>query len=699
MSTLNLNIFNKKIINENIKGISPDEDFEALVFQCRQNKINFDQKKLRKAFDIVLDVFRDSVYYNHQPRYTHPLEVAMIITKEIPLDEVSVISALLHDIWSESDKYDFQHILDEFGSEVANIVDGMHKIRGTQIEILDQPDEIEKYRKVLLAISTDFRVILVKLADTLENMRNSQFKSEEEQLRLARETFEIYNPFANRLGLRNLKWELDDLAFKILNPFEYESISNYLTESKAQRDNFITKFSTTIQDKLEKDEFLKRNKITFDINGRAKHIFSIHNKMRLRKKNIDELFDLFAIRVVLTTLDPYICFYVYGLIASVFPPVPETFKDYISSPKKNGYKSIHTAVFGLENKIVEVQIRTLSMHYYSESGVAAHFRYKTNVQSNSVLEKEEIQKWMQVVREIFENPGEENSEQILDEVRSNLFADEIYVYTPTNEFVNLPQNSTPLDFAYHIHSDIGHHFVGAKVNGKMVSIDYRLRNGDKVEIIISGKAKPTEDWLEFTVTSRARNQLHKFFKTENKNKEFLGKEKWKKEVLKRKITIDDTKLLEFLREINISRISDFYISLANDEIETTSFGEYVIKKLFKKDEPSEKSTETEIELNRILQEITSHTTRTDNAPLLKALSEDVQRYSYNFISKENYNLINNINDLILQYNEILVTKFSYDITKNKISGELVFETDDAFQASSLLNHLKEISGIYQVNNS
>jgi hypothetical protein len=265
--------------------------------------------------------------------------------------------------------------------------------------------------------------------------------------------------------------------------------------------------------------------------------------------------------------------------------------------------------------------------------------------------------------------------------------------------VNLPQNSTPLDFAYHIHSDIGHHFVGAKVNGKMVSIDYRLRNGDKVEIIISGKAKPTEDWLEFTVTSRARNQLHKFFKTENKNKEFLGKEKWKKEVLKRKITIDDTKLLEFLREINISRISDFYISLANDEIETTSFGEYVIKKLFKKDEPSEKSTETEIELNRILQEITSHTTRTDNAPLLKALSEDVQRYSYNFISKENYNLINNINDLILQYNEILVTKFSYDITKNKISGELVFETDDAFQASSLLNHLKEISGIYQVNNS
>jgi (p)ppGpp synthase/HD superfamily hydrolase len=489
------------------------------------------------------------------------------------------------------------------------------------------------------------------------------------------------------------------LAFKILNPFEYESISNYLTESKAQRDNFITKFSTTIQDKLEKDEFLKRNKITFDINGRAKHIFSIHNKMRLRKKNIDELFDLFAIRVVLTTLDPYICFYVYGLIASVFPPVPETFKDYISSPKKNGYKSIHTAVFGLENKIVEVQIRTLSMHYYSESGVAAHFRYKTNVQSNSVLEKEEIQKWMQVVREIFENPGEENSEQILDEVRSNLFADEIYVYTPTNEFVNLPQNSTPLDFAYHIHSDIGHHFVGAKVNGKMVSIDYRLRNGDKVEIIISGKAKPTEDWLEFTVTSRARNQLHKFFKTENKNKEFLGKEKWKKEVLKRKITIDDTKLLEFLREINISRISDFYISLANDEIETTSFGEYVIKKLFKKDEPSEKSTETEIELNRILQEITSHTTRTDNAPLLKALSEDVQRYSYNFISKENYNLINNINDLILQYNEILVTKFSYDITKNKISGELVFETDDAFQASSLLNHLKEISGIYQVNNS
>lgn len=694
MSTLSLNIFNKKIINEKILGINHEEDYEALVNQCRQNKINFDQKKLRKAFDIMYDLYKEAVYINKMPRYTHPLSVAMILSKEIPLDEDSVIAAILHDIWSEFDKYDYNYINNEFGKSVADIVDGLHKIRATELDTETRPEELDNYRKILLAISTDYRIILVKLADMLENMRNLDFKPIQEQERLALETFEIYTPFANRLGLRNLKWELDDLAFKVLNPFEFQNISNFLNENKLQREEYIAKFIELIHEKLEKDEFLKKLRISFEISGRAKHIFSIHNKMRLRNKSLEELFDLFAIRVVLDTPDPNMCFYVYGLISSVFPPVPETFKDYISSPKKNGYQSIHTAVFGLDNKIVEVQIRNESMHQYSENGVAAHFKYKTHIQNSSVLEKEEIQKWMFKVREIFENPGEENSEQILDSVKINLFSDEIYVYTPTNDFINLPANSMPLDFAYQIHSDIGHHFVGAKVNGKMVPIDYKLRNGDKIEIIISHKAKPNEDWLQHTVTSRARNQLHKYFKAETKSKELRGREKWKNETSRRKITLSDNKLEEFLRELKIQRLSDFYIAIANDDVDLNTISNFVVQKLFDKSSDIQASvTQSDEEIKKIFEDIANRSEDELKESVLVRLSPSVQSFTFTFAAKENYNLIKTISETILNFDEIVVTKFTFDIEKSKVRGILVFETENSNQANELFDSLSAIEGI------
>lgn len=695
MSTLPFNIFSKKIISDKILGINPDEDFEVLINQCKLNKINFDYKKLRKAFDLCFDIYRDAVYINRLPKYTHSLSVAMIITKEIPLDENSVISAILHDIWQISDKYDYDYISNEFGKEVADIIDSLHKIRKIDLDFLNQPEEIENYRKFLLALASDFRVILVKLADTLEEMRNSSFMPHDEQVRLARETFEIYNPFANRLGLRNLKWELDDLAFKILNPIEFNTISEYLNENKLQREEYISKFIGTTQERLEKNDFLKRNKISFELSGRAKHVYSIYNKMRFRKKSIDELFDLFAIRVVLNTTDPNICYYVYGIISSVFPSVPETFKDYISSPKKNGYQSIHTAVFGTEGKIVEVQIRTQEMDHYSESGVAAHFKYKTHIESNSVLEKEDIQNWMHIVREIFENQGEENVTQILDEVRSNLFSDEIYAYTPTNEFINLPINSTPLDFAYYIHSDIGNHFVGAKVNGKMVPIGYRIKNGDKVEIITSSKAKPQEDWLEYAISSKARNQIHKFFKTEIRNKEFVGHERWKNELIKRKISIDDLKLSEYLKELNINRISDFYISLADEDLDLDNFIDFLKKKIFEKNADRKLvSQKYDQDIKNVFKEIPNRTIDTEYESLMRSLGVETKVYSINFTGKENYNLVKKIRDFILQSSEILILKFSYEIEKSKVTGELIFESTDSEQADSLIKNLKNLEGLY-----
>lgn len=698
MAAKSFNIFTKKNLPENIRGVSLEEDTEILLNQCKANHIVVDPKRIKKAIELDYDVYKDAIDVNNSPRYLHSIFVAMIVAKEIPLDEDSILAAILHDIWENDDKYDYDYINKTFGKTVADIVDGLHKIHTLNIESLDNPENVENYRKLLIAIASDFRIILIKLADTLQNMRNIDYYKPEVQRRLAQETFEIYTPFANRLGLRNLKWELDDLAFKILNPKEYNDIVNYLSESKEKREDFIKKFIEPIKEKLDKDDFLKRNKISYEVYGRAKHIFSIYNKMRLRQKNIDELFDLFAIRVVLNTHDPNMCFYVYGLVSQIYPPVPETFKDYISVPKKNGYQSLHTAVFGINGKIVEIQIRTLAMHEYAENGVAAHFKYKTHLTKNSILEKEEIQQWIGVVREIFENHQAVNTQQLLDSVRSNLFSDEIYVYTPTNEFITLPVNSTPLDFAYKIHSEIGNHFVGAKVNGKMVPIDYQLRNGDKIEVIVSNKAKPEEDWLNYVITSKASNEIQKFFKEEARRKEQIGKDRWKKELDRRKFFIDNNRLLNLLSEFNIHNITDFYIAIADESIDVSSFAEFVVDSLFspEREKVFKKSTD-ESEFVTLLKEIPKEENSNVNDKIFIEINENVKKFALSFTGKENYSLISQISQLVLNTNNIILTKFVYDLEKSKINGEIHIESEEIETVKSLFESIKKVPGIVYVN--
>ncbi len=692
MSTKSFNIFAKKKLPENIRGINPDEDFNILLNQCKENNINIDTKRLKRAFDINYDVYKDTIYINNIPRYAYSLEVSMIVAKEIPLDEDSIISAILHDIWQENDKYDYEIIKREFGEVVANIVDGLHKIKNIDINLLYEPEKIESYRKFLVALSSDFRIILVKLAETLANMRNVQFYTEEEQQRIAREAFEIYTPFANRLGLRNLKWELDDLAFQVLNPIEYKTISDYLAESKEAREEYIKKFIEPLIERLDKDDFLKKLKITYEITGRAKHIFSIYNKIHLRQKPIDELYDLFAIRVILNTEDANMCYYVYGILASIYPPVPETFKDYINVPKKNGYRSLHTAVFGINGKVVEIQIRTQSMHDYSENGVAAHFKYKTHINKSSILEQQEIQGWMSVVREIFENPDMANVQNILDKVRTNLFSDEIYVYTPMNEFVTMPINSTPLDFAFKIHSEVGNHFVGAKVNGKMVPIEYKLRNGDKVEIIVSNNAKPTEDWYNFVITSRAISELDRFFKEESRNKENRGKDKWQREQAKRKIFINDKKLLDFLLEFNIKSIADFYLAIAEDDIDLESFTDFLVDKLFKNERDKRIRND---DIQKGLKFLTNHNHQiVEEQPVdivFEKYVDSISKFKIRFIATENYKLISKISQLILQFNDIIITKFDFDLAKSKVNSEFEFETINEESAIKLYEDIRNLN--------
>jgi RelA/SpoT family (p)ppGpp synthetase len=707
MANLTANLFSKKNSTNIIRGLNPQEDLEILLNECKANIKKFDQRKIRRAFEIMYDLHKDSIGINGKPAYTHPLFVALIVAKELPLDEESVIAALLHDIWIKDDKYDADFINLEFGQAVSEMLEGLHKIRDLDLDILDEPTQIENYRKFLIALASDFRIILVKLADVLENMRNVSFLPSRDQERLARETMEIYTPFANRLGIRNLKWELDDLSFAVLHPKEYTEIYDYLQASYEEREKYIERFIQPLQEKLAKDEFLRRNRINFEITGRAKHLFSIYNKMLLRQKSIDELFDLFAIRIVLDTDDPNMCFYVYGLTSSIYPPVPETFKDYISTPKKNGYQSIHSAVFGLDNRIVEIQIRTAKMHEYSERGVAAHFRYKPSGEKSSILEADQIQRWLSIVREIFENPENEDSQILLDEVRANLFADEIYVYTPTNDFITLPVNSTPLDFAYTIHTELGNHFVAAKVNGRICEIDYHLKNGDKIEIISSNNIKPTEEWLNYVVTSRARNEINKFLKEERKQKKQLGMLKWKEILRKYKKSIDNNQLENFLKSNftlqEYTTTSDLFIAIAEDKIDLDAFINYITELLPEtaKDHKSNSQIQSNNQIadklhNPSSQQILENDEPETIMPILPSIFIESKVNNIEFVAKDDIQIIKDIETAIMKYTNILITSFDYHLDKEKLYCKIVIESEDEEALKSVENEIKSIKQIIKI---
>jgi len=710
MANLNSNLFYKKNISNTIRGLNMQEDLDVLLNECKSNIKRFDARKIRRAFEILYDAQKNSIAINGMPAYTHPLSVALIVARELPLDEESVIAALLHDIWEQDDKYDINFFKMDFGDAVYEIVDGLHKIRDVDIDSLNEPAQIENYRKFLIALAGDFRIILIKLADVLENMRNVKYLPEREQIRLARETLEIYTPFANRLGIRNLKWELDDLSFAVLHPKEYAEIDNYLQTSYEEREKYIERFIQPLKEKLSKDEFLKRNNIKFEITGRAKHIYSIYNKMLLRQKNIDELFDLFAIRIILDTDDPNMCFYVYGLTASIYPPVCDTFKDYISTPKKNGYQSIHVAVNGLDKRIVEIQIRTRKMHEYSERGVAAHFRYKPSLDKSSILEADQIQRWLSIVREIFENPENENSQVLLDEVRANLFADEIYVYTPMNDFITLPVNSTPLDFAYTIHTDIGNHFVAAKVNGKITEIDYHLKNGDQVEIITSNNIKPTEEWLNYVVTSRARNEISKFLKEERKQKKQAGILKWKETLRKYKKRIDDNQLEAFLNSNfslnNYTTITDFYIAIAEDKIDLDAFINYISEflpnthKALKRKPTSSEDVQTSKENEKFTQDSSGSLSKMNKEDeilqILPSLAIDSKAKQIEFVAKDDIMIIKDIESAIMKYNNILITNFDFRLEKSNLYCKLVLESDSEDTLTAIANEIKSIDDIIKI---
>ena len=528
---------------------------DDLIANCKANLPSVNEMLISKAFQLSYESHKNDFRASGEPYFNHPYDVAVIVAREISLDDISVISALLHDVVEDTD-ISIEFISKEFGAEVAEIVDGVTKIGG--VFKGQEINQAENYRKLLLSLIKDVRVILVKFADRLHNMRTLEYVSPQKQRRIAKETLEIYAPFAHRFGLGILKWELEDLAFKYLNKDAYDDIAKKIKDTRRDRESFIQRFTGPIKDKLNEHH------VKYEISGRPKHLYSVYRKMVMQNRPFEDIYDLLAIRVILESNDSNDCYYVLGVVNQLYKPIADRFKDFISIPKKNNYQSIHTTVIGPEGKLVEVQIRTRAMHEIAEKGVAAHWKYKEHVNATD----KDLEEWVNWVRDVFENVSrDEASKEILASFKVNLFQDEIYVFTPKGDLRRLPMNSTPVDFAFEVHSNVGHHCIGAKVNGKIVPLDTVLHSGDQVEIITSKNQKPNKSWLQFVQTHKSKQNIRKYLNKEEEKLVETGKELWEKKIKKLKLTFTPDDLNKLARKLKFENHPQFYKAVALDKLD------------------------------------------------------------------------------------------------------------------------------------
>lgn len=486
--------------------------YNDLLDNCTRCNSEKDRELIKKAFELAKEAHKGSKRKSGEPYIIHPIEVAKIVTTEIGLGPKSVACALLHDVVEDTD-YTLEDIENHFGEQISSIIDGLTKISG----VFDKKTSLqaENFRKILLTLSDDVRVILIKLADRLHNMRTLDALPENKRVTIAGETIYLYAPLAHRLGLYSIKTELEDLSLKYRHPREYNDIVNQIKDSEKKRLLFINRFSMPIIEKLEKAG------ITYNISGRPKSIYSIWNKMQIKKVPFEEVYDLFAIRIIFEP-QPNIpektqCWNIYSLITDIYMPKPDRIRDWVSTPKTNGYEALHATVMGPNGKWVEVQIRTSRMDDIAERGFAAHWKYK-----NDSSQETEIDKWLKNIRELLENPYS-NALEFLDEFRLNLFSSEILVFTPKGEIITLPQGATCLDFAYNIHTQIGNRAIGAKVNHKLVGLTYTLNSGDQVEILTSDRQKPNREWMHYVNTAKAKSAIKQALKADTKNRIHKGK--------------------------------------------------------------------------------------------------------------------------------------------------------------------------------
>src|SRR5215813_9782580 len=479
-------------------------EYRALLRALKPKLKSGDKELIRDAFEMAAEAHKTMRRKSGEPYILHPLAVARICVEEIGLGVRSTICSLLHDTVEDTD-VTLEDVEREFGHEIARIVDGLTKI--SNVIDVNASQQAENFKKILLTLTDDPRVILIKLADRLHNMRTLDSMKREKQLKISSETVYVYAPLAHRMGLYNIKTEMEDLAMKYMEPEAYKDIAQKLAETKRERTKFINEFIKPIKEKLEKSKF------KFEIYGRPKSIHSISNKMKKKGVDFEEVYDLFAIRVILdspTDREKEDCWKVYSMITDEYTPSPARLRDWLSNPKSNGYEALHTTVMGPQGKWVEVQIRTKRMNEIAEKGLAAHWKYKEGGNDESRFDK-----WFQQIREVISSEGTDSID-FLQDFKTSFLAEEIYVYTPKGDVKMLPVGSTALDFAFAIHSVVGGKCIGAKVNHKLVPISHKLRSGDQVEIITSNKQKPSEDWLTFVVTAKAKSKIKDALKEEKR---------------------------------------------------------------------------------------------------------------------------------------------------------------------------------------
>src|SRR5213596_601372 len=560
MAVLETHEQHQELIDELIADVSaynPDVDRELITRAFRFAARAHEGQQRRSGEDFVL----------------HPWGAAKICA-QLRLDDETIAAALLHDVVEDTD-VELEDVRSEFGDEVAKLVEGVTKLTRVQFQSREQA-EAENYRKLIVAMAADVRVILIKLADRLHNLREIEYLGKQKQIQKAKETLEVYAPLAHRLGIHAMKWELEDLAFETLHPRKYEEIKAMVSERRADREGHVSEAARVLQLELTKVD------IPVELSGRAKHFYSIYDKMAKKGREFNEIYDLTAMRVIVErsgdegTRD---CYGALGLIHSLWKPMPGRFKDYIAMPKFNAYRSLHTTVIGPEGRPLEIQVRTREMHREAELGIAAHWLYKRGKRAKD----DEWQTW---VEQLMDMQAEEmDPREFMKSFRMDVFNEEVYVFTPKGEVKTLPAGATPIDFAYAVHTDVGHRTVGAKINGRIVPLHYQLKNGDFVEILTSKQGRgPSRDWMSLAKSSRARNKIRQWFSRETReDQEHKGREALEQALKAQNLPYAKLRgsatLAQVIRETGFKKAEDFYLALGSGKLQPGAIVNKVVQRL------------------------------------------------------------------------------------------------------------------------
>ena len=712
-------------------------EYKSLLKLSYQTLSESDKVLIRKALDIAIDAHSDQIRKSGKAYIFHPISVAKIVASKIGLDAPSIASALLHDV-VEDTRYSINKIEKIFGQEIAKIVDGLTKISKLKKEKI-LSIQAENFRKMLLTLNDDIRVILIKIADRLHNMKTLDFLSEEKQLKIASETLYIYAPIAHRIGLYEIKNELEDLSLKYTEPELFNDIKNNLEKTKDNQNLYIRNFARKISEKL------KTEKLDFKINGRSKSIYSIRNKMLKKNINIDEVYDRFAVRIIYDAkpvLEKLIAWKIYSIVTDVYRPNPTRLRDWISTPKSNGYEALHITVVGPNKRWIEVQIRSTRMHEIAERGYAAHYKYKLGDDKESGLEI-----WLNRLQEVLKNP-DSSAVNFVEDFKLNLYADEIFVFTPEGDLKSLPKGSTALDFAFHIHSGLGLKTRGIKVNGKIVPLSYKLSSGEQVQIIKSNNSKPSASWLDFVITSKAKSAIRSSIKENKKKIAEEGKEILRRKLKQLKISFNENNINKIQTFFNLQTSLDLFYRIGIGTIDNSDLKKYAnsqnaIIKFFRRkvsDKPIKKQDD---EINTkydqlvfgnederldytlsnccrplpgdkvfgfvtINEGIKVHKSDCKNAlslqskfayRILKSKWIDSTQHDYTstiqIVGIDNIGLVNKITTIISDNLSINMRKMSFDTEGDVFKGSITLRVKNKKIIDKLIQRIKKIKGVYK----